>query len=485
MPGAITTNGNGGDVGYQTGYFSGIVGSPVDQAFFNAAFAGHINTNKIYKDVYNCNIIGSDMSTMGTWMDEFGGVEYDCHKKYTNLEYSGFRRQIKANVGTTIPAYPGIGTIALSGKDHFVSGQYILPQVGNSVATAPSGVLVDVVSIAHATANDSVLSVRQRPGTTGSIVIPINSEMLVLQGSILSDCACPTGQFTFRDMPLEIDLQMIDIAVKGSLCGDAIEQCQFLKIPFLDADGKEIGEKGIWYASAQQDMYRDLERRKFYERLLNPNFGLVPNLRARGIKFTPATPGSIVVQDFRDLKSQLDIAGVTGREYAVFMGRNIFSQVQVLLNAVGVTNLLYTERPLSNCTWINMEYCGIIVEGLKLHIYCEESFSSGKALGATGMNFPDSAIFMPMWDNPTNVVRNVPDTNRMSNGYNNKMTKLVYFQSVQGKRYDMVTDSNGFLSGPGGRNSFGTGCKTHEWSAETILLQENRCLNSWIYIGLA
>jgi len=486
MPATITTNDPLG-LGYQTGYFSGPVGVPVDQAFFNAAFAGHINTNKIYKDAYNCNIIGEDFSTMSTWLDEFGGVDYDCHPVFTNLEYNGYRRQIRSNSNTTIvvPAYPGTVNIPLSQKDHFVSGAYVLPQVGNSIATAPSGILVDVTAVTHATGFDTQVIVRQRPGTVGTITIPANAEMLVLQGMILTDCACPTGQFNFRDLPLEIDLAMIDVAVKGSLCGDAIEKCQFLKIPFLDAQGNVIPEKSPWFTGAQQDMYRDLEYRKFYEKLLNPNFGIVPNLRARGIKFSPSSTTAITTDDIRDLKSQLDQAGVSGREYAVFAGRDIFSQFQRMLLTAGVTQLLYSERPLNDCAWINMEYCGIKVEGLTLHIYEEKSFSNGKSLGAVGMNFPQSAIFVPMWDNPDSVIRNIPDTGRYGNGYSNKMFKTVYFQSIQGKRYDIVTDSNGFLNGPNGRNSFGTGCKTHEWSAESRFLMELYCLRGWIYMGLS
>lgn len=483
MPGTISTVDSNG-LGYQTGYFAGPVGTPIDQNFFDAAFAGHINTNKIYKEVYNCDIVGS--CSMSTWLEEFGGVSYDCHKSYTNLEYHGFRHQIRAAAGTTIPAYPATGTITLSSKDHFVSGAYVLPQEGNSIATAPSGVLVDVTAVTHATANDTVITVRQRAGTTGSIVIPSGSEMLVLQGAILTDCACPTGQFNFRDLPLEIDLSMIDIAVKGELCGDAIEQCQWLKIPFLDQNGNEIPEKSPWFTTAQQDMYRDLEMRKHYERLLNPTFGIVPNLRARGIKFSPASTSEITTDDIRDWKQALNLAGIAGLEYAVFAGREIYSQFQRMLLAAGVVKLDNSIQPLNDCKWINMEYCGIKVEGMTLHIYDECTFGNGKLLGAVGMNFPASAIFVPMGDRPRDPQRSTPPSTRMTmgNGYNTKMFETVYFQSIQGRRYDMYTDSNGFLNGPNGRNSFGTGCKNHEWTAESIFTLESYCMNAWGYIGL-
>ena len=482
MPGTISTNDPNG-LGYQTGYFSGPVGTPIDQAFFDAAFAGRINENKIYKEVYNCNILG-DQPSMSKWMEEFGGVEYDCHPDYTNLEYNGFRHQIRSNSGSTItvPAYPGTVTIPLSNKDHFVSGAYVLPQVGNSIVTAPSGKLVDVTAVTHATANDTTITVRQRPGTTGTIVIPANAEMIVLQGSILTDCVCPTGQFNFRDMPLEIDLSMIDIAVKGELCGDALEKCQFLKIPFIDDQGNELTEMSPWYTTAQQDMYRDLESRKHYEKLLNPNFGLIPNLRARGIKFSPASTTAITTDDVRDWKQALDAAGIMGREYAVFCGREIYSQFQRMLLTAGVTQLDNSLQPLGDCKWLNMEWCGLKVEGMILHIYDDPTLSSGKALGAVGMNFPASAIFIPMWNRPSEPTRSVSPLGR--NGYTEKMFTTVYFQSIQGKKYDMVVDSNGILNGPNGRNTFGTGCKEHEWSAESRFLLETHCMQAWGYIGL-
>jgi len=481
MPGTITTN-NPNGLGYQTGYFSGPIGTPIDQAFFDNAFEGRINENKIYKEAYNCNIIGD--CTMNSWLEEFMGYETDCHPAYTLLEYNGFRRQIRANAGVTIPAYPSTGNITLSAKDFFVSGQYVLPQVGNSIATAPLGVLVDVTAVNYATADDATVTVKQRPGTTGTIVIPSGSEMLVLSGSILTDCVCPSGQFTFRDLPLEQDVAMIDIATKGELCGDAIEKCQWLKIPFLDDNGNELSDMSPWYTTPQQDMFRDLERRKHYETLLNPDFGIIPSLQARGLEFTPATPGTITTDDVRDFKSALNEIGVAGMEYAVFCGRAIYSQFQRMLLAAGVVQLDRAEQPLNDCKWLNMEWCGIRVEGLTLHIYDECSFSSGKELGATGMNFPNSAIFVPMWNKPTNSQTSVSGFGTR-NGYTEKMFTRVYFKSIQGRTYDVVTDSNGFLNGPGGRNSFGTGCKQHEWSAETRFLNEIHCIQSWGYIGLS
>jgi hypothetical protein len=96
------------------------------------------------------------------------------------------------------------------------------------------------------------------------------------------------------------------------------------------------------------------------------------------------------------------------------------------------------------------------------------------------MNFPNSALFVPMGNNPSPATRSSMATSR--NGYTEKMFTRVYFKSIQGRVYDMYTDSNGIL---GPRNTYGTGCKEHSWTAESRFLNELHCANAWGYIGLS
>lgn len=471
----VTTNDPNG-LGYQTGFFSGPLGTPIDQSFFNTAFAGHINTNKIYKEAYGCNIIGMCNSSM--WMEQFMGVETDCYPNYTLLEYNGRRLQIKEKLGTTIPAYPSTGTITLSNGDHFVSGRYVLPIVGNLIVMPPNGNLAVVTAVTHATGYDTVLTVRQVSQTAAQVVIPAAAEMLVLPGAEIADCACPTGQFRFDDMPIEHDLGMVTWGDKGSLCGDALNKCQFLKIPFYDADGNKVEEK--WYTEAQQELYRGLERYKHYRTYFDPNFGIIPTIKARGINFTPASSTEVTIADITYFKSQLDFYGIMGREYAIFAGGTKFAQYQTLLQQQGVVQLNYTEQPLNDCKWLDLNWCGIRVLGMTLHIYEECSFSNGKELGSTGMVYPNSAIWVPMFNRPTNPRRSIEMPTR--NGYTEKMFTRVYFKDVSLNRtWDVLADSNGIL---GPRNTFGTGCETHEWTVKTRFLNEIHCANAWAFEGL-
>lgn len=462
MPGTVTTADANG-LGYQQGYFSGPINTPLAQDFFNAAFAGRIHADPIFKEAFNCNIV--QQCTMSTWLDEFMGFETDCFPAYNLIETNGQYHQIRALSTSTIPTNPSVGTIALDTNSQFVGGLYVLPQVGNTIVLAPLGVLAEVTAVNLTT---HVISVVIRDTAATAQVVTAQDVMPVLTGSFIADCACPTGGFRFDDLPIIRPLSMQTFGDKGSLCGDALLKCQYLKIPFTDDCGNVI-EK--WYTKALQDMYRDHEFRKHFERLLNPIWGIIPTLKARGIKFTPASSTEITTDDVRDWKAALDLNGISCREYAIFAGGPLFSQWQRMLLTAGVVQLNYLEQPLGSCKWIDMNYCGISVEGLKLWIYEECSFSNGKLLGGPHMTFQNSAIMVPMCDRQTNC----------RGGYDQKMLTTVYFKDNTGRVWDNLTDSNGVL---GLRNTFGTGCEQQEWSIKTRMVQEVHCPNSWGYMGL-
>lgn len=471
MAATITTNDTNG-LGYQTGFFSGPVGAPLAQDFFDAAFAGRINTNKIYKEAYHCNVVGE--CTMSTWMDEYMGFETDCYPAYSLIETSGQYNQVKVQNTKIIRAYPAYSNITLANNSQFVSGAYVLPQEGNTIVLTPVGELAKVISVAIASTGDPIVTVQLRNTAATDQTITEGDELLVLSGSEIADCACPTGQFAVNDLPIIHDLSMITIGDKGELCGDALNKCQFLKIPFTDECGNVV-EK--WWTQALSDMYKRFEKRKHYERLLNPNWGLIPTLKARGMKWTPNSGSEVTTDDVRTWKQQLDAAGIQCREYAIFAGGVMFSKLQRMLLSAGVVKLDATAQP-NSCKWIDMQYCGISVEGLTLHIYEECTFSNGKLLGSGSSVYPNSAIIVPMCNRPACSRSN----NRGDSGSgDSKMLSTVYFKSNDGRVWDNITDSNGVL---GVRNTFGTGCEEQEWTIKSRFLQEIHCPNSWGYIGL-
>lgn len=91
-------------------------------------------------------------------------TETDCFDEITLLETNSLREQVKVKTGTTIPAYPATGILPFKLRSFNFGGQYVLPQAGNSLLLPPTeGKIVDIISIAHATANDTVLTVRRGP----------------------------------------------------------------------------------------------------------------------------------------------------------------------------------------------------------------------------------------------------------------------------------------------------------------------------------
>lgn len=436
----------------------------INQDFFDAAFAGRKAADPIYKEAYNCNLIGE--CTMSTWLEEYMGWDTSCDTQYSLLETNSTTEQIALAAGATIPAYPATVALSLAAANHFVGGNYILPTVGNTLV-APNGQLLDVTAITYNT-NASSVTVRQRNVNGGSFAVAAGNNMLVLSGAFLADCECPKGQFRFTDLPIVHDLEMIIVGDKGELCGDALLACQYLKIPFTDEQGNEFDK---WYTEALARMYRDFEKRKHFERLFNPNFGVIPVVKTRGMNFATASPTEITLEDVMQWKRDLSAAGIMKKEYAVFAGVDAFIQWQSFLNAQGVTSLNYTDQPLNGCKWINMQYCGIEVAGLRLHIYEDCTFSNGRGLAGNGSSFPNASIFVPLGNRTTNV----------RGGFDNKMLTTTYFKDNTGRVWDNLTDSNGAL---GVRNTFGAGCDRQEWTIKSRFTQEVHCANAWGYSRL-
>lgn len=469
MPATISTNDPRG-LGYQTGLFSGDPAAPIGQDFIDAAYAGRFSDDPVYKEAYYCNVIGE--CKMSTWIEEYTGYETSCYPDFRLLEYTSYNQRVKISEDATVAAYPATTALKIDTASHYVSGAYVLPQVGNYIVLTPNGELAVVTQLTHATANDTTMTVRLVNQNATSQTVKANDEFFVMAGSEIDDCDCPEGQFRIDDLPVEWNISMLTLGDKGDICGDALNKCQFLKIPFTDECGNTI-EK--WYTEALQRMYRDHEDSKHYQRLLNPNWGIIPSIKSRGIKLTPASTDEITVDDIREWKSALNEAGITCLEYAVFAGRNLYSQFMQMLAEAGTTQLDTSLQPLSECKWLNLEWCGIRVEGMVLHIYEECTFSNGKLLGGQNMVFPNSAIFIPMCQRTTNCGGGTD---------NNTMITTTYFESLDGRVWDNLTDSNGVLNGKGGRNTFGAGCEQHEWTIKSRFSQTLHCLQQWMYIGL-
>lgn len=439
----------------------------INQTFFNAAFAGRLSANPVYKETYWCDIIGE--MGLGVFLDEYTGFDTFCYPAFSNVEYNHYRDQTKISLQGIVPAYassPNTVTLSIDTvTSQFVSGAYILPGVGDTMVAPPYGALLEVVAV-NPGANPSV-TVRHRSTTGAALTIPAGSELKVLSGKYLADCECPTGQFRVPDVPIVANLTMKHIGTNsGELCGDALNACQNLKLPFYDSDSKMVAE--YWWNEPLKRMYTDHEKSKLYMRLLDADWGLIPTLVARGGVYTSASPTAITVDDIYAWGTASTQAGVQCFDYAIAAGRGLFVQLQQLAATLAVNQTLIGIFDASDsCKWINLNWCKFSVGGYNFHVFQDNWMSNGLGLGAANFRFNQAGIMIPLCGRTTNMKAGESET---------KMLTTTYFQDNHGRVYDNLQDGNG-IYGP--RNTFGTGCDKQEWSVKSRFTQTVHCPQSW------
>lgn len=442
----------------------------LNQTFFNAAFAGRISANPVYKETYWCKIIGE--MGFGTFLDEYTGFDTFGFSSFSNVEYNPYYDQVKvSSAGATVPAYPSTVAIPVDVAASQFYATYILPQVGQTLVLPPYGALVLVTAVTPNGSSPTV-TVRHLSTTGTEIVLAAGAELKVLTGKYLADCACPTGPFRVMDIPIVQALAMKAIGeTSGEICGKALLERQNLKLPFYSETGEV--EQELWFNEPLAKMYRDFEKAKTYLRLLDPDWGLIPTLVARGGVFTTDSPSEMDIDDIYVWGSALKEAGVSCTEYAVFCGRDLFVMFQKLLNKEGVDKVLYSIfDQMDDCKWLNLNWCGLKVGGLTLHVFEEDWMGNGLALGAAGFNFRKAGIMVPLCNRSTNIKES-----EMANGKpSNKMLTTTYLKDNMGRVWDNIQDGNG-LYGP--RNTYGVLCDKQEWGVKSEFAQTVHCPQAW------
>lgn len=437
----------------------------LNQTFFNAAFAGRLSQNPVYKETYWCKFIGE--IGLGTFLDEYTGYDTFCFPNYSVVEYDPFKDQIKTTAApVVVTAYPAYTTIPLDAAYSQFYSTWILPTVGQTIVAPPYGALLEVTAVTAQGVTPSI-TVRNRSTSGATFTIPAGSLLKVLTGKYMADCDCPTGPFRVPDLPIVTPISMKKIGQgSGLLCGDALLACQNLKLPFYDADGNATD---VWYNGPLTQMYKDFEKMKQYTRLLDPDWGLIPVLVARGSIFTTAYATSVTEDDIYAWGTALTTAGVTCTDYAIACGRDLFVMFQRLFNSLSALNngIIGIFESNDDCKWLNLNWCRMSIGGLNLHIFEDKWMSNGLGLGAAGYNFRKAGIMIPLCDRASNF---------RSDESASKMLTTVYFKDNLGRVWDNLQDGNG-VYGP--RNTFGTGCDNQEWTVKTEFSQIVHCPQAW------
>lgn len=457
------------------GQFSAPTGTVVDGAFLNAAQAARYSLDPVFRKYYYCNLI--QRPSFGTWLMENMGYAETCYKNYSLVRSFPTDNivHLKNTLAVVVPASPGTVALPIANSSHYVGGAYVYPQVGDALLLPPNGTIAIITAVTPGV-NSTTITVRLKNSAV-PVTIPIGADVIVLTGKFVADCECPTGIIRFEDSPIEQPVSMITIMEpSGRICGDALLACQNVKYQYsyMGADGNRV-ETQLWYGGQLQKMYQNHEESKMYNFVFDPTFGIIPTLMAKSIRWNWADPNILTVGDIADLKAAIQLSGLNCFEFTFFLGSKAFSSAQTLANTLGDGKISYGTFNPEDCKWINLHFCTISISGMTIHFYEENNFGNGKALGALGFDYKNRGIGMPMCDKPANEVRRGNE--------DNKLFTVTYFRDTLGRLHDNLTDSNGILNGPTGRNTFGTGCDFHEFSIKSSFAVEVSCPQAWVLVN--
>lgn len=460
----------------KTGKFAVPAGVRLDQAFLDAAHASRYSADPIFRKHYYCNLIGQ--SSFGTWLTENMGYAESCYTEYSLLRHYPVDRIVKlSNVAPIVVAVsPATAVLPIAAGSHYVSGNYVLPQIGDGILLPPNGTIAIVTAVTVGVSTTTI-TVRLHSAASAAVTIPIGAEVIVMTGKELADCDCPTGQLVLEDAPVEQPLTMFEFGNSSNeICGEALLKCQNVKYAYTYTDEQgNLVETDRWYGGALQTMYQDHEAAKFHWILFNQTFGIIPTLKAKSIRWNWADPDALTTDDIADLKQAILQSGINCFEYSFALGSKAFASAQELASTLGLGRITYGCFNPEDCKWINLNHCAISIAGMTIHFYEENSFSNGKMLGASGFNFGNKGIGLPLCDKPANLDRSGAD--------DNKMFTIVHFRDVLGRIHDNLTDSDGILNGPNGRNTFGAGCDKHVFTIKSKFTVEVSCPEAWVLVN--
>ena len=455
--------------------FSLPTGVLLNGQFLRAAQASRYSNDPVIRKHYYCNLIKNH--TFGVWLTENMGYAETCFENYNIVREYATDNLVKLSNAApiVIPASPGTATLPISANSHYVNGNYVYPQVGDALLLPPNADIAIITAITPGV-NTTTMTVRLKASTV-SVTVPALADIIVLTGKQVADCECPTGTARLENSPVEQQIKLLPIhEPSGRICGEALLACQNVKYKYgyMNESGEQV-ETELWYGGMLQKMYQDHEYTKMYSYLFDPSFGIIPTLRAKSIRWNWADRDVLTEQDIADLKRAVQASGLGCTEYTFVLGSLAYASAQTLANNLSLNRVSYGQFNPEDCKWINLQFCTMSISGMTIHFYEENSFSNGKMLGAAGFDYLRRGIGMPMCDKPTNLKR-VGDNDT-------KLFTVVHFRDTLGRLHDGLTDSNGILNGPNGRNTFGTGCEFHEFSIKSKYAVEVSCPESWVLVN--
>lgn len=440
----------------------------------------YMSADPVIRKEYWCSVVGQ--CTFGTWLTENMGYGETCWDNYNIVHRYPADQIVKlGNVAPiVVPAYTaGTNTVVipLPTGEHFISGKYSLPNVGDGLLLPPQGQLAIVTAVSKGTANSHTITIRQQIGGNVAITIPALAEVVVLGAQEIADCQCPSGQLNFEPDFVEQQIIMKKLfKATGDICDNAIEACFNQRLMFERTNAKgEIEPVEWWFGGAVQTMYQNFEKAKDMYFLFDNSWGIIPTLKAKSIRWNWADATELAEADLQDLKDALIASGAMIMEHSLFLGSDAFVSAQKLAHELGKGFISGGCFNPEDCKWINLNYCAIYYYGIRLHIYEDCAFSHPQMLGAAGFDWKNKGIGVPMGNKPGGCVR--------IGERDDKMFNVIYKKdSHSGRVHNMLMDSNGYLPGSN-KNTYGTGCFKQSYSVESKFAVEVVNPQHWILVN--
>jgi hypothetical protein len=221
--------------------------------------------------------------------------------------------------------------------------------------------------------------------------------------------------------------------------------------------------------------------------LNDPDFGIVPKIRKYGIKWTWNDPANLSLGDLESFAIFLANNSISTNSYSFYLEMNAFASAQKLARIEGHQKVTFGSFDPGQCKVLDLQFCTISHMGIDFHFYKEGAFNDKNYFGGDGFGYIYKGFGIPM-DNRKD---------RMGEGAcsetNKKHITYVAFQDGQGNIWDEVIDSNGLLNTMGGqapsagnnygRNTFGTGCVSHEYSIESNFTYEMHEPEKFVWVN--
>jgi len=443
-----------------TPYFSPVVSTQtgaIDAAFVEQGWSAQLLD--LYDPMTRYNMFPKSMSS---FMEMFMTKDYVAGTTIKNVEKNPPIYQAKVSAAGATAGGAGLAVwVPLHASSQFTSGKFKLPKKGYTMLLNQSGVtksayVVDVDNTANAQ------RIQLKPyDITLTITLAANAIMQVVPASMVASGNCeifesshPLPGVTFTSTLFTAKKHLV---INGEELASYTDR-QFL-FPVTDIHGKTVN---YWWSADLSLLYEEFEMAKYRWRMLgekntNTGFGgkgsdgFITAVEAGGQSHNYT--GTFDMADFEAVAAKFVAERVNVNNFAVWAGYNLRYDLDKVVDAASFGRITWNVFGTGmQDKFVDFGFSGVKVNGKTFYFNEEENFSDPGFLGATGWNYTDTGIIIPLDSTTT-------QGNRVTTFFEN------LYQRGNGYSRELEMRNFGKLDNP---NYQGT-CDNHTWEVDSTL----------------